>query len=130
MKDYRKREETTAVLRLIDGMIIEESMAQDWQVYQEWLQAGNTPDEPEVIDSKTNVLMFVQFMKLFTVAEETAFVNSTQTKVKLFLMRVVSMQYINLESSEIIDGLSYLVQYGIITEHRKQEILSNKPQQG
>ena len=128
MIEYRSREKSTSVLRTIDNHIIDENMTQDWQVYQEWLQAGNTPGEPEVFTVDT-VLPFVDFMKLFTAEEETAFVNSPETKVKIFLLRVISLNNINLHSSEIIDGLSYLVVYGIITEQRRQEILSNEKKQ-
>jgi len=129
MKTYKKQLGTDlAVFRTIDNHVIDQNMTQDWQVYQEWLQAGNVPDEPEQPPVFSN-LDFINFMKLFTPEEETAFVNSTNTKIKLFLMRLVSMSNINTQSAEIIDGLSYLVIDNILTEKRKQEILSLEKKQ-
>lgn len=44
---YQLRKNTIAVIRLSDNAIIGPENEEDWQVYQNWLSAGNTP-EPDI----------------------------------------------------------------------------------
>ena len=55
MKDYRTLRDTVTgeergdlIMRTADGAHIPaDPLNVDWQAYQAWLAAGNTPDEPE-----------------------------------------------------------------------------------
>jgi len=53
---YRSRVETETVFRLTDNYIISPHMEKDWAEYQDWLQAGNKPLDPEIIESTPSEL--------------------------------------------------------------------------
>jgi len=47
---YRKRPETTAVVRLSDNAIIGPENENDWRMYQAWLATGNTEEPAEKVE--------------------------------------------------------------------------------
>lgn len=44
---YKARHGTEAVVRLSDNMIIGPEHETEWDEYQAWVSAGNTPGEPD-----------------------------------------------------------------------------------
>jgi hypothetical protein len=56
MKEYQARNQTDAVVRLSDGMIVGPEHEEEWAEYQSWLAEGNTPDDPEPYDEGLIVL--------------------------------------------------------------------------
>lgn len=45
--NYKARNDTDAVVRLTDGMIMGPEHEEEWTEYQEWLSKGNTPEAPD-----------------------------------------------------------------------------------
>jgi len=48
--NYKSRNDTEAVVRLTDGMIIGPEHTEEWAEYQAWLSKGNTPEDPDPRD--------------------------------------------------------------------------------
>lgn len=68
---------------------------------------------------------FLQFMDLFTPAEQTAIVGSADTKVKLFLLMAAGATYISLNDPQMIVAFAYLVTLGLLTADREAAILAS-----
>jgi len=113
--------------------------------YAAWLAAGNAPTQ---IDCEANlaevlqagypaglgalqadlpvVLNFLQFMALFTSAEQTAIVGSSDAQVKLFLLMASGAGTISLSDSEVATGVNYLESIGLIAPSRPAQVLANQ----
>jgi hypothetical protein len=113
--------------------------------YAAWLAAGNAPTP---IDSEASlaavlqaaypaalgalqadvpvVLTFLQFMALFSSAEQTAIVGSTDPQVKLFLLMASGAGTISLPNSEVAAGVGYLASVGLIGATRPAQILADQ----
>lgn len=70
-------------------------------------------------------LTFLEFMALFTGAEQAAIVDSADTNVRLFLAQSTGAQFIDLGDARLSAGLSYLVSLGILSAGRPGQILNN-----
>ena len=70
---------------------------------------------------------FLQFVDLFTPAEQQAIVTSTDTQVKLFVMRATGAVNLDLSNPEVVGGVRYLASLGIITADRETSILAGVP---
>ena len=73
------------------------------------------------------LLSFLQFMALFTQAEQATIVNSTDTVVKLFTLEAAGTADISLSDPRMIGALGYMVSKGILTADRQMAILANTP---
>jgi len=71
-------------------------------------------------------LTFLQFMDLFTSAEQTALVSETDTQTKLFIMMATGAGGIQLGNPEVIQGVNYVASIGIITTARAAQILAGQ----
>jgi hypothetical protein len=121
--------------------------------YQAWLAAGNAATQ---IDSEASladvlqaqapaglgvlasylpvVLTFLQFMALFTPAEQAALVGSADTQTKLFVMMATGAGSIALANPEVVAGVNYLATPatatppgpGLIASARVAQILANQ----
>lgn len=69
-------------------------------------------------------LTFLQFMALFTSAEQDALVTSTDTQTKLFILMASGSGSIQLNNSEVIAGVNYVASIGIITTARAAQVLA------
>lgn len=69
-------------------------------------------------------ISFLQFMALFTSAEQAALVNSTDTQVKLFVMMATGSGGIQLSNPEVAAGVNYCVSINLLTAPRGTQILS------
>ncbi|MGD0026114.1 MAG: hypothetical protein ABSC37_16100 [Xanthobacteraceae bacterium] len=79
-------------------------------------------------------LTFLQFMALFTAAEQAAIVNSSDTQSKIFLLMATGAGTLQLDNPEVIAGVNYLATAstatppgpGLITAARAAQILANQ----
>ena len=100
---------------------------QDGYVYRIWQQDGSPmPSAYVAPPAPPPTLTFLQFMALFTTAEQDAIVNSGDTQTKLFLLMATGAGTITLDNPEVIDGLGYLASQGLITPARAVQILANE----
>jgi hypothetical protein len=75
---------------------------------------------------KTSI-SFLQFMELFTQAEQVAAIGSTDVNIKIFIMKGAGAGLLDLNNPEVIAGVNYLVSIGILTQARATAILANQP---
>jgi hypothetical protein len=93
-----------------------------------WSYAGGvfTPNAPAAA-YQTNSLTFLQFMALFTGAEQAGIVNSTDTQVRLFLVMATGAGSLDLTNSQVVAGVNYLASINLIASTRVATILSGAP---
>ena len=97
----------------------------DWQAYQAWLKAGNTPTPAAAPVPAPPQFTFLQFLALFTASEQTAIVDSTDTQVRLFLLMAAGASSVSLADPRTMQGLAYLVSIGLLTATRETAILAS-----
>ena len=118
---------TTSIIRLSDNAFIPADHANtDYQAYLVWLAEGNTPepaDPPPPAPPKQ--LTSLEFLDLFTDAEQVAVVSATMTSpvVKLWYDKMLAAMNITLSDPRTEDGLDALVATGLLTAERKAEIV-------
>ncbi len=69
---------------------------------------------------------FLQFMALFTPAEQTAFMNSADPQVKLFCMMAAGSGGLQMSNAEVVAGINYAVTVGILTQARATAVLAGQ----
>lgn len=69
---------------------------------------------------------FLEFMALFTSAEQAAIVNSADTNVKLFLLMAAGASFIDLDDARTATGVTGLVTLGLITQDRHDAIMAGQ----
>ena len=125
----------TGVIRDADHALIpSDPRNADWQTYQAWIAAGNVPTPYAASPPPPPTLSFLQFMALFTPAEQVAIVSSGDTQTKLFLLMAAGAGTLQLDNSEVVGGVNYLATPtgatppgpGLITALRAAQILANQ----
>jgi hypothetical protein len=76
---------------------------------------------------QTTGLTFLQFMALFSSAEQAAIVTSTDAQVKLFLLMATGAGALDLGNPEVVSGVDYLASLNLIAAARVATILSGAP---
>lgn len=112
----------------------------DFAQYLAWLAVPNTPtpaasNPVSPFAAAAPTLTFLQFMALFTAAEQAAIVNSADTQTRLFLLMATGAGEIVLSNPELIAGVNYLAATssstppgpGLIALARVAQILANTP---
>ncbi len=126
---------SASVIRDADGAVIPADPRNvDWQAYEVWLAAGNVPAPYEAPPPALPTLGFLQFMTLFTPAEQAAIVSSGDTQTKLFLLMAAGAGTLPLDNAEVVAGVNYLATPtgatppgpGLITAVRAAQILANQ----
>lgn len=69
---------------------------------------------------------FLEFMGLFTPAEQAAIVESADVQVKLFVMMATGAGQLQLGNPEVAQGVQYLVSLAILTADRAAAILAGQ----
>lgn len=69
---------------------------------------------------------FLEFMALFTLTEQALIVVSNDVQVKLFVMMATGAGVIQLDDSEVVQGVEYLTTVNLITTARAAAILSGQ----
>jgi hypothetical protein len=69
-------------------------------------------------------LTFLQFMALFTAAEQAAIVSSGDPQVKLFVIMASGAGEIDLTNAEVTQGVDYLAGAGLVTSAETTRILA------
>ena len=69
---------------------------------------------------------FVEFTNLFTSDEQAAIVTSDDPKIRLFVLLAANATAIQLDNSQIVSGVQYLVSAGLLTSDRATAILAGQ----
>lgn len=72
-------------------------------------------------------MAFIDFLNLFTAAEQAAIVNATDTNVKVFVLQAVGQGTISFIDPRLKAGLDYLVAQSLLTAAREAQILAGQP---
>lgn len=67
---------------------------------------------------------FLDFMGLFSPAEQAAFVSSSDTQIRLFLLMASGAGTINLADPRVTQGLAYATSIGLLAAGREAQILA------
>lgn len=67
---------------------------------------------------------FLQFMALFTQAEQAAVIGSTDVNVKIFTTMAAGSGGLLLDNPDVVTGIDYLESVGLITSDRAAQILA------
>lgn len=104
----------------------------DAAAYREWLAAGNTPEEAPapVAAPAQQPISWLEFMGLFTPAEQAAIATSTNQTVAVFRMMATGLGGdMNLADPRVAQGLDALVAAGLIAAARKADVLARRAPQ-
>jgi hypothetical protein len=131
------------IIRLPEGLAINDAFHPDiaatfvaatGDVGQGWLYDGNTftaPAESEPAPPPARrQFTFLEFMDLFTEAEQLTLVEASMTfpAIKLWYDKAVGAQYIDLDDPRTGDGLQKLVDENLITAERKASVMAGQSQ--
>jgi hypothetical protein len=92
-----------------------------------WTLSGSVwsaPTSPGVDLSAT--ITFLQFMALFTPAEQAALIGSNDTTTKIFVAMATGSGGMQLSNPEVIGGVNYVASIGIITTQRAAQVLAGQ----
>jgi hypothetical protein len=117
---------TDVVVRTADSASIPNDPAnQDWQHYQAWLAASNTPDPYVALPTPPIVLDGSTFLGRLTDAEYAAIVGAAQTalaagngQIARWLELVRMQSGVNLGSEQVTAAKAWLTSAGIMTADR------------
>ena len=124
---YKQIQDSADIIRLSDNKIIPaDSYDSDYQEFLAWVIAGNTPEPADPIPEPPKVMTSLQFFELFTEQEQLEIVTATMTNplVKLWYDKLIAATEVNFSDPRLEAGLNNLVAVNLISEERKQEILS------
>ena len=84
------------------------------------------PDNPIVNPPSSTIVSRLSFRNKFTMQEKAAIYNEANTNVlvKIWLDDLANSEYVDINSSNTIDGVNNLYQLGLLTQPRVEEILN------
>lgn len=124
---YKEIANSATILRLSDQAYIPaDSYNTDYQAYLAWLVEGNRPEPADPVPEPVKVMSALEFFERFTEEEQLAIVTATMSNpaVKLWYDKLIAANEVNFSDPRLEAGLNNLVTAELITEDRKQEILS------
>jgi len=80
----------------------------------------------EAANAPVTTYTFLQFMSLFTSAEQSAIVGSTDVQIKLFVIMAAGSGGLQLNNAEVIAGINYAASINLITQARAIQILAGQ----
>jgi hypothetical protein len=89
-----------------------------------WTESGGAWSAPAAPPPQQSGLTFLQFLALFTPAEQAAIVASSDAQVKLFVVMASGAGAIDLTNAEVVAGVNYLAGVGLITSAETTRILA------
>jgi len=90
-----------------------------------WLAEGNVPDAADVEPEQPVTCSSYEFLQRFTQAERIAIEASEDVCIKDFASLLKAAQEIDFDDVNTLAGMAYLVSLGLLTEERKNEILTH-----
>lgn len=81
---------------------------------------------PPAAPASSPALTFLEFVALFTPAEQAAIASSTDGQVKLFVMKATGSGGLALDNAEVVAGVNYLSAVGVIAPARAAAILAGQ----
>ena len=72
-------------------------------------------------------MTFLNFLALFTSAEQMAFVSSTDVQMKLWITEAAGSGMISFADARLKAALDYAVSLGLLTSARESQILAGQP---
>lgn len=94
----------------------------------QWIAAGNVPAAYVAPAPVPQTYTFLQFMALYTEAEQDAIFASNDTKTKMFVTMAAGSGGLQLTNAEVIAGIDYLASAApgpaLITADRAAQILA------
>jgi hypothetical protein len=94
-----------------------------------WIAAGNVPAPYVAPPPAAPTLTFLQFIALFTAAEQAAIVASADPQTKLFLIMAAGAGELQLNNAELVSGVNYLATPTTATPPGPGLIASTRPAQ-
>lgn len=117
----------SGVIRDSDGANIpNDPRNADWQQYQTWITAGNTPQPMPPLDAPIE-LRALDLLALFTPSQQDTVIASTDIGVCKFRFLALAANNIHLADPRVAAGLDACISAGIITADDKTRILANLP---
>jgi hypothetical protein len=85
-----------------------------------------SPTPPAVEPQASTRLGFLDFMNLFTPAEQGAIVNSSDVRVKLFTLMAAGASFVDLTDVRVNAGVKLLETLGLISQGRALQVLGGQ----
>ncbi|KPH79308.1 hypothetical protein [Bosea vaviloviae] len=106
-----------------DGVTYDDRLTADQRAAIEAVVAAHDPSATPATPAPR--LSFLEFMDLFTEAEQLAIAGAAMTNVatKLWYDRAVGAQFIDLADARLTDGLQAMVAAGLLTSARRTRVL-------
>lgn len=94
-----------------------------------WTFAGGvyTPSPAPAPSYQTAGLTFLQFMGLFTLAEQAAIISSSDIQVRVFVVMASGAGSIDLANPQVSGGVNYLASLNLIAPARVAVVLAGMP---
>lgn len=122
----------SGVKRDADSAFIPDAPANlDWQVYQEWLAAGNTPTPAPTPPTNTVISSYAYFLR-FTPAETSAIQTASLAQppttnsltIYNYMLQAAAAGSVDLTNPTVVGGHAFLVSLGLLTQARSTAILT------
>lgn len=122
MVELRSDDGSSRFIPLVDGNA-------DADAYRVWLAEGNAPDEAPAPAAapEQQPISWMEFMGLFTLAEQTAVAVSTDPNVARFRLLATGLGGdMDFGDPQVALGLDALVAAGLLAESRKADVLARR----
>jgi hypothetical protein len=126
MAAYQLTSSGTSIVREVDGAFIPTDPANaDFQIYEAWLKAGNTPD-PAPVPTPVTQVQAAAFLARFTPTEQIAVQSASLTnpQIAFGLTLGLAQGFVILNSPILSNWMAGLVAAGALTSARSTAIMT------